>query len=94
MFICMQKSTSFIPSFSRYYKNITNLVCWVLWAYLVMTTKNDDLNVQETLMFIFIEKMNFTPHLILEILLRYCKLVIMGTLDMLGYGYNKMVISV
>ena len=45
-------------------------------------------------MFIFMEKNNFTTHLILEILLRYCKLVIMGTLDMLGYGYNKMVISV
>ena len=33
------------------------------------------------LMFIFMQKTIFTPHLFLEILQKYCKLVILGTLN-------------
>ena len=38
--------------------------------------QNDDLSFKKTLMFIFMEEINFTPHLILEILLRYDNLLL------------------
>ena len=40
-------------------------------------------------MFIFIQKMKFIPHLFLEILSRYCKLAILGTLAMPHYSHQK-----
>ena len=136
MFSCMQKSISFLPSFSRYYKNITNLDFWVLWACLGMATKDDDLSFKKTLMFIFLEEINFDPsphswniakilldyygyfghawllrynkmwsqfeenyvlmqkikfiaQFILQILLRHCKFVILGTLRMPGHTHQK-----
>ena len=45
-------------------------------------------SLQKTLMFIFMQKNKFIPHLILMILLRYYKLIILGTLGMPGYGHQ------
>ena len=39
-------------------------------------------------MFIFMQKNKLIPHLILMILLRYYKLIILGTLGMPGYGHQ------
>ena len=77
-----QKSTSSLPSFLRYCNDIANLLFWVLWACLAMATKNVDINLQKNLMFIIMRKIKYITHLFLEILLRYCKLVILGTLGM------------
>ena len=42
MFISMQKkSTSWLLSFLRYRKDITDLLFWALWAYLATTSKNN-----------------------------------------------------
>ena len=40
-------------------------------------------------MFIFMQKTIFTPHLFLEILQKYCKLVILGTLNLLFWVLLK-----
>ena len=44
-------------------------------------------------MFILWLKINFILHDFLEILQRYCKLVILGTLDMPGYAHLKKIVS-
>ena len=41
---------------------------WLLWAFLVMRTQNDGINLWKTSMFICIPKMNFIIHFFLEIL--------------------------
>ena len=58
-----KKSTSSLPSFWRYCKNVTNLLFWVLWAYLAMTS---NFRLQKTLMFIFMQKIIFITHLFLK----------------------------
>ena len=40
-------------------------------------------------MFIFMQKIRFIPQLFFEILVRYCKLYILGTWDMPGHAYKK-----
>ena len=77
-----QKSTLSPPSFLRYCNDIANLLFWVLRACLAMATKNVDINLQKNLMFIIMRKIKYITHLFLEILLRYYKLVILGTLGM------------
>ena len=52
-----------------------------------MTSKNTT-SLLKTLMFIFMQKI-FIPHLFLEILQRYCKLVIMGILGMPGLPHQN-----
>ena len=54
-----------------------------------MPTKIDCLNLQENLMFICMHKIKFNPPFFFEILQRYCKLVILGTLGMPGHGQQK-----
>ena len=66
--------------FLRYYKDFENLIFWVLSVWLAMHTKIDSINLQESLMYICMQKIKFIPHLFLEILIRYCKLVILGAL--------------
>ena len=44
-----KKSTLSLTSSLRYSKGITNLLLWVLWAWLAKPTKNDNINLQETL---------------------------------------------
>ena len=75
--------------FFRYCKVITNVLFWVLWACLAMTSKNDTTSLQKTLRFIFMQNITFIPHLFLEILQRYCKLVILGTLGTPGHAHQK-----
>ena len=82
-----KKSTSSLPSFLRYCKDITSLLFWVFWAFLAMTSRSDTTNLQNTLMLIFMQKIIFIPRLFLEILQRYCKLVILGIY--LGYAWSR-----
>ena len=37
----------------HYCKDIANLLLWVLWAWLALATKSDDISLQKTLTFIF-----------------------------------------
>ena len=64
---------------------------WVIvilgaFVRLAMTTKNDDINFQETLMFIFLQIIKFIPYLFLEILPRHRKHVILSTSEMSGHA--------
>ena len=84
MFIYMQK-INFIPPFffeilKRYYMN---LLFWILWDCLAMTSKNDT----ATLIFIFIQKIIFIAHLFLQILQLFSKIFILGTLGMSGHTH-------
>ena len=84
---CWLKKSLKILSFSkqqffRYCKDIANFLFWVLWACLAMTSKSDGISLQKTLMFIFIQKIKFIPHLFLKILLIFYNLIIMVTLTM------------
>ena len=82
-FICMQKNHSF-PSFLRYCKDITNLLFWVCWTFLAMTSKNITTSLQKSLMLLIV-----IPALFLEILQTYCKLIILGTFGNLGHAKQK-----
>ena len=82
-------STSSLTSFLRYCRDFANLPFWVIWAGLAMTSKNDTISFQKTLMFVFMEKITSIPPLFLEILRRYCKLVILDTLDTSGHTHQK-----
>ena len=54
-----------------------------------MTSNNDITSLQKTLTFIFVQKTFFIPHLFLEILQKYCKLIMLGTSGMLGHTHQK-----
>ena len=47
------------------------------------------INLYQSLMFICMKQINFIPPFFFEILQRYHKLVILGTLGILGYGHQK-----
>ena len=79
-FICRQKinhqpTCSPFTLFLIYYKDIVNLLFWVLWACLGTQTQSDTINLQKNFVFFCRQKINFTPpHLFLEILQRYANL--------------------
>ena len=68
-----RKSTSSLTSFLRYCKDFANLLFWVVCAGPVMSTKINDINLQDSLMFILMQKIYFTLPLFYEILQRYYK---------------------
>ena len=84
-----KKSTSSLTSFIRYCKEIENLLFWVIWGCLVTHTKSDSINLKKPLTFICRQKINFILDIFLEILRRYCKLVIFCTMGMPGYAHPK-----
>ena len=73
-----KKSTSSFNSL-RYRKEIANLLFSVNWACLATHTYNDDSNLKKPFTFICRQKIKFILHVFLE---RYCKLIVLGTLDM------------
>ena len=78
------------PSFLPWdLQTFIKLLFWVSWECLGVTTKNDDISLQKTLMFISLLKIKFIPHLFLEILQRYCKLGILGFLGMHSHTHQK-----
>ena len=54
-----------------------------------MTGKKNTISLWKTLMFVFMQKIKFIPYLFLEILQRYCKLVILATLGVTGNTHQK-----
>ena len=74
-----KKSTSSLNSFLRYRKEIANFLFSVNWACLATHTYNDDSNLKKPFTFICRQKIKFILHVFLE---RYCKLIVLGTLDM------------
>ena len=75
--------------FLRDIVKILNLPFWLLWAWLAMTGKKNTISLWKTLMFVFMQKIKFIPYLFLEILQRYCKLVILATLGVPGNTQQK-----
>ena len=57
-------SILFLTSSLRYFKDITNLLLWVLWVCLAKPTKNDSINLQK----IFKQKFSSISHFFLEAL--------------------------
>ena len=53
-----KKSYLSLIFFLKYYRDIANLVFWVLWECLVAPTKGNSTNLQETLMPIYKQKIN------------------------------------
>ena len=49
-----------------------NLLFWVLWAYLAMTIKIDNVRFKKTLTIIFMQNVKFISHLFLTKLLQTC----------------------
>ena len=78
-----QKSSSSLTFSLRYYKDIVNLLFWVLWACLSTRTQSDPINLQKTFVFICRQKINFSPCFSEDIAKIY-KLLILGTLGMPG----------
>ena len=66
-----KKSTLSFAFFLRYCNNITNLLFWVLWAYLAIHKQSDAIKLYKTFVFICRQKNNFIIHIFLEILHRY-----------------------
>ena len=75
---CKKLTSSFTFSL-RYYKDIANLLFWVLWACLAMHTHSDTINLKKN--FTFINKQ--------KICAKVCKLLILGTLGMPAYAHLK-----
>ena len=85
-----KKSTSSLPSFVRYYKDITNLLFWILWDCLARTVKTI-LSACRKLWCLFLCKKLclFLTSVFLEILQRYCKLVILSNMGLSGHTHHK-----
>ena len=93
MFISMQKSISSPLFFLRHCNDIANLLVWVLWVCLAMATKkilsaygNFDVHV-------LVKNQIYIPDLFLEMLTKYCKFVIFGTLSCLAKATKKIIIN-
>ena len=87
--LACNKSTSSLISFLRYCKEIANLLFWLIWACLATPTWNDTITFMKPSTFISMEKINFNLHVFLDILQKYFKPVVLGTLGMFGYVYPK-----
>ena len=53
-------------------KYCKDLLFWVLWASLIMATKNDGICFKETLILIFMQKIKFMSYLFLPKILQLC----------------------
>ena len=70
-----------------HFKDITNLVFLGLWACLTTSVKSESINLWKTLMFTCMQKINFILNFFLEILQRFCNLIILSTLGMPGHTH-------
>ena len=68
MLKCMQKNQLQPSFFSRYCKEIPNLLFWVIWAFLTTQRESDSIGLRKTLTFMCWHKINFIFHLFLGIL--------------------------
>ena len=78
---------SILHVFLRYYKDIANLLFWVLWACHATQTQSDTINLWITFVFICRQKINFTLIFSRDIA-KICRLIL-GTLDMPGCTHQK-----
>ena len=84
-----KQSTTSLTSFLRYCKEIAHLLFWVIWACLATKNENDKTNLKKPLMFNYRQKINFIFMFLLIYLHSYWKLVILATLGIPGYTYQK-----
>ena len=85
LFAC-KKSTSCLLSVLRYWKDTASVLLWVLLACLAMVSKNDGICFKETLMLIFMQKINLS---LTSFLPRYSKIITLGILSMPGYPHQN-----
>ena len=88
MFICRQKSTSSFTFSLRYCKDIANFLFWVLWTYRATHTQNDTENLKKTFVYLQAKNQLHHPRFPGDIA-KISKLLILGTLGMLGYANPK-----
>ena len=81
MLICMQQ-INFITHWNSKLNILGN-------SSMPRSTLNDSINLKKSLMFICKQKTNFILSIFLEILQRYCKFVILGTLHKPAYTHLK-----
>ena len=67
-------------------KYCKDLLFWVVWAFLIMATKNDSICFKETLFLIFMQKVKFMSELFFP---RFCNFVTLSTLGMSGYPHQN-----
>ena len=96
MFICMQKTrqinkmkrSSFLTSFLRYCKGFANMLFCEIWKCLTILIKNHSINLKETFMLIYMQKINLS----LISFLQYCRrnniFVILGNLGMHSHTHK------
>ena len=84
-----KKSTSSLTFFFTYCKGIAKLLFWQLWECFTIPIKNYTINLWETFMLIFMQKINFNYSFFFQMLQRNSKLVILGNLDMPYHTHLK-----
>ena len=88
-----KKLTSSLTSSLTCCTEIANLLCWAILACLATHThthtQNDSITLKKLSTFASRQKNDFTLHIFLEILQRYCKLVVFSTLGMFSYAHPK-----
>ena len=84
-----KKSTALLTSFLTCCREIANLLFWVIWACLATNTYNDCITLKKPSTYISRQNINFILLVFLEILQRYCKLVVFSTLDMSRYAHPE-----
>ena len=80
------KSTSSLTCFITHWNSKLNILGN---SSMPRSTLNDSINLKKSLMFICKQKTNFILSIFLEILQRYCKFVILGTLHKPAYTHLK-----
>ena len=65
-----------------YWKDIANLLIWVLWVYLATHTQNDNINLESFHVYLQTENQLYQPNFSGNIT-KICKLLILGTSDLL-----------
>ena len=73
------------PSLLKYHKDFANSLYWVISGCVPLSTKINKINLSEHLMFICMQKTNFIPPFFFEILQKYYKWAILGTLGIPFY---------
>ena len=87
MLVCIQKISFITHSFLQILQR-NNLLFLITWACLDTHTYNNSTNLKKTYVYL-VAKINFILHVSFEILQRYCKLVVLGTLSIPGYAQPK-----
>ena len=77
-------------SYFEYFENPRSRPSTIIYPLVEhFDAKSIEINLQETLMFIWMQKIKFISNFFFDILLRHCKLAILGTLGILDHPHQK-----